>query len=239
VNEFPSWLEWLPDGMESWEALVAIATILVALATGGLASATFVLARQTKNDVGASTRTAAVAERSFATSIRPILVNFVESGEPRVRKHGQHDRLEVSVPLRNVGGGLALLLGPSIEVASSGYTRLVERADVSAIPAGGEATFVFELECENQATRAALQQEINQRGFHVTARYRDLDGGQLGRTRARSDHLPSIGWRVTGIELFRDDEAEPFAVLPGRSISINLADSINVTDEAFVGENDS
>ena len=48
MNEFPSWLEWLPDGMESWEALVAIATILVALATGGLASATFVLARQTK-----------------------------------------------------------------------------------------------------------------------------------------------------------------------------------------------
>jgi hypothetical protein len=122
VNEFPSWLEWLPDGMESWETLVAIATILVALATDGLASATFVLARQTKNDVGASTRTAAVAERSFATSIRPILVNFVESGEPRVRKHGQHDRLEVSVPLRNVGGGLALLLGPSIEVASTGYT---------------------------------------------------------------------------------------------------------------------
>jgi hypothetical protein len=79
-------------------------------------------------------------------------------------------------------------------------------------------------ECEDPVTRRAQEQEITQNGFHVVARYRDLDGGQLGRSRAKCEHLESVEWRVTRIELFRGDEAQPFAVLPGQSTTVNMSD---------------
>jgi hypothetical protein len=162
-------------------------------------------------------------EASFTTSVRPILVNVTE-GEPRVRSAGQHDRLSVSVPLRNVGGGLALIEAPSLEITSTKYQRMVGGTRASTIPATEQETFLFVLECDSQVTQRELEQEIRQNGFCVVARYRDLDGEQPGRTRAKCEHLPEVGWRVTTIELFRGEEREPFAVLPGQSVSRRLSD---------------
>jgi hypothetical protein len=57
METFPTWLEWLPDGIESWEALVAIGTI-------ALAGATFYLGWQTRSDVNTSRESVQAAERS-------------------------------------------------------------------------------------------------------------------------------------------------------------------------------
>jgi hypothetical protein len=224
VTEFPSWLDWLPDGMHSWEAMVAISTAVLAFAT-------FYLGFQTRGDVRSSRRaadaasaSASVAQQALTSSVRPILVSVVDGGEPRVGPGRGPSDLVVSVALRNVGAGLALLEGPALEIASQDYTRWESTISASAIPVGESARFSFALLSHSAAARVELESQIHRDGFAVVAQYRDMDGNQPGKTRAECKYDRTSGWSVTQIQLSGAASEEPFAVLPGRSVTIRVAD---------------
>jgi hypothetical protein len=232
MTDFPTWLDWLPDGFDSWDAWVAIGTLLLAFATACLGVLALRGMKTSENSASAALRSAGAAEAALASSIRPMLVNVVKGGDPRVEPGGSAGVLRVTVPFRNVGGGLALLEGPMLEVASDDYERWETTTRASALPAGEQEDLSFALHCKDETSKTTLETHINQHGFVVEARYRDLDGRQPGRTRAKCEHLPSKGWQVTRIELFAGDAPTPFATLPGRSVTVRVGPDDGISPSA-------
>lgn len=158
-TDWPSWLHWIPHGLRTWEAWVAIGTLTLAAMTGALAIASWRLAARTEQDVRASTRSADAAEAAFAMSTRPCLFevpigrylrqvpsNTIISGatgyhevdEADIDIDVYDDKLLIEIPLRNAGQGIAFLGEPTLEIDVGG--RAILGVTLSTAVAPGELT---------------------------------------------------------------------------------------------------
>jgi hypothetical protein len=227
----------MPPGFDSWDAWVAVGTLLLAAATG-------FLAWQTRRDVAAASETAEaalrsveIAERALSVGIRPVVTD-IEPREPaaEVVVWPNLRNIEINVPLRNVGSGLALLGGPTLEIELAEYTHLRSVALHTALPGGESSRIDFVLEWDN-AIRASqefnrLHSEIKQ--FAAEVPYTDMNGDQPTRTRALVRLHDGEDWYVDQIELFHGDDDQPFATLPGRSVTVVGGDAATARDHGEV-----
>lgn len=186
-----------------WEALVALGTL-------GLAAATAYLALQTRGEAKAS-------RQALQTTIRPLIVDaprgvFLRDNEtiyadgPRRTQvdrakidawasSGQEGRIAVSVPLHNVGSGVALI--EDARLIFDGDYRWTRTALQTAVPPGQltELSFGADIDVGDAAVwQATFESEVHE--FSVEVAYTDLKGGQRTRTRVQVRGR-SKWWRVT------------------------------------------
>jgi hypothetical protein len=192
-----------------------------------LAIATVWLARATRRDVAisrfaaeAAAKSAHVSEAALETALRPVLVN--DSQHPiSVQPGGDGVTLRLSVPLRNVGSGLALLAGPDVDLPATQVRHLESTTSESALRSGDAVSLEIVATCRNAADLTAFEGELTGSGFSVVASYRDLNGKQPGRTEAVLAYDPSKGWGFKEVRLFTGESTEPFAALP-RSVTVHV-----------------
>ncbi len=214
-SDWPPFLDWVPDGFNTWEAWVALGTFTLAFAT-------FWLSRQTRRDVDAATRSAEAArrsaeisERAFAAGIRPMLSQSLLK-PPEVVRSGKV--VTARVALRNVGSGLALIQRMGWEDLPPGVT-LIATASSGAVPADEDTWVIYELSCDNEAEAEALRERLHQDegGLTVLVRYLDATGGQPTRTQVKMVYSSDTGWRYEQVAVFDGDSPTAFAVLLGRT----------------------
>jgi len=207
----------------------------------------------TLRDVTAASRSAEVAAHAFEAGIRAILADAPPNMGPSVLVAWvdppvDPTEIEIRVPLRNVGSGLALVQGPSLKLTAEGISWR-SRAATTAVPAGEVAWLVF---AGSGSTVAQLDRDLHEniRQFTVVARCTDMNGNQPIRTRATVAYLPPLvptpdegrrgsagewrwlgEWRFEAVELFEGESQQPFATL-GRSVTVALG-QVTERDEAL------
>jgi hypothetical protein len=247
TEEWPSWLDWLPSGLHTWDAWVAIGTLGLAFATIGLALSTRRLAARTQQDVEVATRSALAAERGLAIGVRPLLADVPIGTFLQGRQMGQHEyqedvadidvdvyvdeaQVEIKVPLRNVGAGLALLAGPQLDID---VERLSWRAvaQQTAVPSGDLTRLDFYGTWPDVETAGAqgVRLEENAFEFSVQVSYTDLNGEQETVTRAVLRHRlteEDDDWYIERIEHQWTAGKGPFAVLSGRAHGVAIEPAV-------------
>jgi hypothetical protein len=201
-----------------WEvaalAFTGIATLFLALAT-------FSLARQTQQDVDASTRSAIAAQLSaevaadaLSASIRPIL-GASPGDRPGLTTHGEDGKSVVSFTanLRNVGEGLALVEGSELLLWAPPESTVRTTTSGFAVPRDQPVTIEIDVVFSDTAVAQKFEKTQTSEGFQLEVRYRDINGEQLTLTRASAAYDPSAGWEYTQLALYRDDETEPYTTL--------------------------
>jgi hypothetical protein len=211
------------------------ATVGTAFGTTALAAATAALAWLTKQsvqtgedlvketkrsvdlagqEVAATRDSIEVATRDVETSIQPVLSDvphdqfFVQVDRrvpDRVRdlaritaapKSGQAGTT-CSVPMRNVGTGVAILDDVAAMLPPNSIWE-PGRPSMRIVPPEEIVLFDFDLSTTLESH------------FFVEARFKDIAGGQLTRTRLRVDRNRDGDWVVVGAALYRAEEGTPF-----------------------------
>lgn len=210
----------VPEGLESWDAWVAIGTLALAVTTAWLAFQTRGLARKTQAEVDATLSQVSVSRDAFEASTRPVIVDVPPASDHVDVSHDDAGRLHVQVPCRNAGAGLALVTSlaldwPESPEAWSGV------ATHTAIPPGEYSRLDF---AAALGSERAAQEFVTRIGagqtFTAEIGYTDVGGGQPARTRVVCAFRGDAGdedWTVDRIELFVGAEPEPFAILTGRT----------------------
>jgi hypothetical protein len=198
--------------MADWVTISSLAT----------ASGTLVLAAATFASVRSANRSARVAERSLQIGLRPVLVpsrpedppeqiNFVDGlftvqgGTALVQKRG--DNFYLAVPLRNVGAGLAVLIG--WDLASGARRAGVPHTDPDAmrrtqrdlyVAAGDTGYWQGGIREPDDPYREVVEPAFEARErMTVEVLYGDHEGGQLTVTRFAlipqedGSWLPAVG----------------------------------------------
>lgn len=227
------------DATDSWDA-AAVATILVAAFTAFLALATWRLAKQTKTSV-------VLAERAFDAGIRAMLADFTPelalvhgvANRPEVISTG--GKIEIRVPLRNVGSGLALLQAPKLQAEGMTRAQKVQSTSLTTAVRAGEFTVMqFTAEFTDDAERLEAVKELHESlRFAVIARCQDMNGEQEIRTEATLLYTPAAEkegptysgrWNFEQVRLFIGDETDAFAELPrSQTISVTGASHLTLT----------
>jgi hypothetical protein len=222
---------WLYDNLIEPLDAVSFATLLLALVTVVLAGATVRLAGQTGRGVG-------VERNAFLASIRAALADTPEpiaraqhmSLRPNV--HTQLDVVQIRVPLRNVGNGLALLQVPVLQLPDgvSMPGTLTATTLTTALRAGEGSDMFFEIRFAEDDARLEFHRDIHEaREFTVVARCQDMNGDQEVRTEATIRYAPprtaeregptySGEWNFGQVRLFHASDETPFAELPRSSM---------------------
>lgn len=186
-----------------WEAetAVAIGTLLLALATTGLAVVTWRMGRDARIGAEAAERSAALANQALEGAIRPILVDVKRDPRDRTtqitpailrRPDIATDVSALVVPVKNVGAGPALLQKMTLgKVGAPGHWRGVTYEGGLVIAPDETTLIVF-----------AMKEDETGEGFHTKLRawliedegvaaeivYTDLNGGQLTHTVLQLDY---------------------------------------------------
>jgi hypothetical protein len=215
---------WARHHLDAWDAWVAIGTI-------GLAVATTYLARQTHDEVKAATRDLDLTQRSFETSTRPVLVDvplgvFVERWQDVSAgiQQRQEDRGQVvvlmspgelycSLPIRNVGAGLALVRAKAISWAAREVPWSSEVP--GAIPPNEIVNAHFRGPVANTET---LESVKGIETFQITIDYSDLAAVRVSTTVFLVSRVPHVtsGWAVVEVRLY-DGGQHPYVTLSPRT----------------------
>jgi hypothetical protein len=226
---------WQPfkDNAEPW---VAIGTILLALATAGLAAATLGIARQSRREVGAVTEQTKVSldeveisRKALQAQARPMLVDaprgvhFDAQGDDRgaikfsagagTSEDEQIGYAECIVPMQNVGSGVALITGFEFKWFGQGWNR---RALQTVVPPGQLTNFDFfrgDLDPGEADMQGWALADGPSEDFEVEVTYTDMEGEQPTRTRLLAHTVGGGRGSVSAVLLYRGDEKEPFAEL--------------------------
>ncbi len=209
----------------AWEAWVGIGTLALAVVTLVL--------------VCVAAYQAWLTRRAWQSQLQPVLVDvpvgvFVQDEQvgDNVRRYedagevdvwpGEDGRLEITVPMRNAGAGLALIT--AVELDWRHAMSWQGAALHTAIPAGEQTRVTFQVPFADQASAIAAIEGIQRDELGVTIVYTDVRGQQRGRTRLwvmkHSDEEASIEYLVDRIELFRGDDDAPFATPSGRGVAL-------------------
>jgi hypothetical protein len=219
----------------------AVGTVLLATATGLLAwmtRAEVVASRQelelSRTAYQASTRPILLdapldtftVEKEIAFGMFPI-----EQGVPRriedlgritvhagdyTSKDQPVGHADITVPFHNVGAGLALIQDARVVEFETGWPTDWRRTSMqSGAPPGQLVRVAFDADID-PGDGAVLAFELEQGddliSFSVEVAYTDFGGGQKTRTRLAITGRRTY-WRVTDVELFDGDSAQPFVSL--------------------------
>jgi hypothetical protein len=198
--------------MADWVTISSLAT----------AGGTLVLAAATFGSVRSANRASRVAERSLQIGLRPVLVpsrpedppeqvGFVDTlftvqgGTALVEK--RDDNFYLAIPLRNVGAGLAVLIGWNLAAGRATATkphadpddmRLTQR-DLY-VPAGDTGYWQGGIRAADDPYREVVRHAVEAReGMTLEVLYGDHEGGQLTITRfgitpqEDGSWLPAVG----------------------------------------------
>ena len=230
-HTWPTWLDWVPEGLDTWEAWVAIGTLALAAVTARLVAGT-------RSDVRAATRSAEASEAALAAGLRPLLVEVPRGqflrGQRLMGQEVQDDladieadvwderELLIEVPLRNAGSGIALVGAPQLEIEAGPLTWTGVGLH-TVVPSGELTRLDFTGTWPDRAATLAGAATIGANGatFTVSVPYTDIDGRQGTTTRVtvsrRIRDDADDYWVVDAVEFVREGEAEPFARLTARS----------------------
>lgn len=209
----------------AWEAWVGIGTLALAAVTFALVCVAVYQARLTR--------------LTWQSQLQPVLVDvpigvfvhdeqlsentrvFDDAGEVDVWP-GEDGDLEVTVPMRNAGAGLALVTSLELAWAHAGSWRAA--ALHTAIPAGEQTRGAFHVPFPDQAAAVAAIEGIQRNELAVTIVYTDVRGQQLGRTQMwvmkHPDEESPVEYFIDRIELFRGRATTPFASPSGRGEAV-------------------
>jgi hypothetical protein len=220
----------------------AVGTVLLAAATGFLAWVTrgeVVASRQelelSRSAFQASTRPILLdapldvflIERNPA-GFQPLLVEgpaqrtiddlgriMVEAGQYSTRTDAQ-GYVSITVPLHNVGAGLALIHDARIIGFDPGWTIHWRRRSMqSGVPPGQLSRISFNSDLDpgdGEALSIELQDLDEPISFSIEVVYSDFSGGQRTRTRLAIEGRGST-WRVTDVDLFDSHSEQAFVSL--------------------------
>jgi hypothetical protein len=188
-----------------------LAADLVAAGTLALAGVTFLLvvvavmqAALTRRTLAVTQQSVDVANKGLAARLRPVLVDvplgtpgryevgsafdlpglIAVSADPQTRKQ------RISVPIRNVGPGLAVLATPHPTIFEREGVHYQGKASRTVIPPAETAHLSFELDGKRGA-------------FYVQVAYTDVAGEQMTRTQLFiRTHTQDEPTRVVGLALF-------------------------------------
>ena len=227
-SSWPSWLDWVPTGLDNWDAWVAIGTL-------GLAIVTWRLVARTKSDVRAATRSAEASEAALAAAQRPLLVEvprgqFVKTGEFNGQDVDLADieadvwderELLIEVPLRNAGAGIALVGAPHLAIDTGPLTWKGVCLH-TVVPSGELTRLDFKGSWPDHATTQEATAAIGADGatFTVSVPYTDVEGRQGTTTRVTTRRRVTEerdDWIVESVEFLRAGETTPFVTLTARS----------------------
>jgi hypothetical protein len=171
-----------------------------------------------------TSRQADLLSQSVLAAVQPMLVSVPQDDRLRepVRIEGEpttdgfvglvtfskvQNRWVGSVPLRNIGPGVAAIASVAIQSGIDSLTGIIE----SSVLATGEQTrFQFSLP-DDQRDCWSVRDGLDQgSGLTLMVGYRDV-AGQIFRTAASLHRSPSQGWLVRQIALYRGDDPVPFA----------------------------
>lgn len=229
-HTWPTWLDWVPEGLDTWEAWVAIGTLALATVTARLVAGT-------RSDVRAATRSAEASEAALAAGLRPLLVEVPRGQFIRARRFMDQDveddladveadvwddrELLIEVPLRNAGAGIALVGAPQLEIEAGPLTWSGVGLH-TVVPPGELTRLDFTGTWHDREATLAGAATINADGatFTVSVPYTDVEGRQGTTTRVtvtRRVNEDDDFWIVDSVEFMRDGETTPFARLTARS----------------------
>lgn len=220
----------------------AVGTVLLATATGLLALVTRAEVFASRQELAlsrtafqASTRPILVDAPLDVFTIEKEVPTFglrpLEQGIPR-RIHdlgrisvsagqasGQHQAegyARITVPLHNVGAGLALIRDARLIGFDVGWSIPWRRSSMqTAAPPGQLTQITFSADIDpgdGQALEVDLGDLDDPVSFSVEVDYSDLSGEQRTRTLVTVEGARSY-WRVTDVKLYHGDSDEPFVVL--------------------------
>jgi hypothetical protein len=209
--------------MADWQTISSLAT----------AGGTLVLAVATFSAVRSANRTAQLAERSFLTGTRPLLLpslfddpahKVLWSDRHSARVAGGHAVVEeeegiiyLAMGLRNVGSGLALLHGwyPRAGLILSDVTHAeadeFRRLTIDLyVPPGGTGYWEGAVREVDDPVRESLLQCLRDRSpFTVEVLYGDQDGGQRRISRFMVLPAGEEGWFCQGGRHWNVDLPDP------------------------------
>jgi hypothetical protein len=138
----------------------------------------------------------------------------VDAGQYSGRE-GAEGYVQISVPLHNVGAGLALIHDARLTGFETGWTIPWRRSSMqTAAPPGQLARISFAADID-AADGQVLEIELagdELISFAVEVVYSDLSGEQRTRTLLTIQGRHKY-WRVTDVKLYQGDSNEPFVVL--------------------------
>lgn len=208
---------------------------MLATAESGVATATIALACVTLLLAFAAGWQAWLSRRALQAGLRPLLVDlpvgiFVQDQQIGENVHMHSDEgevdlwpedngsLQIRIPLRNAGAGIALIVSLTLGWDSGGDWRAAARH--TAIPSG-ETTYVDAVVAfpDRNAALAAMD-GLQPDQLSIEVGYTDINAKQRGRTRAwvmkHPDPDSHLDYIVDRIELFKGRKLRPFASLSGR-----------------------
>jgi hypothetical protein len=221
----------VPLGLAYDRALVAGAQLVIAAvaeqaflgwdATTWVAVGTLALAAVTALVVVATTIDVRTSRRSLQATLRPLLAEVPLSSKSRGEIAASDATVEIRVPVRNTGSGLALIVrGPVLHWG--GQQRWDSVARVPVLPAGEESDFIFWVTYPSSVDAQQAASSTKTFGFEVD--YTDIDGSQRTRTKAKLVRLDGTSsyFAFDTTEWFRLRKLrwrKPFAKLSGRGSS--------------------
>lgn len=132
---------------------------------------------------------------------------------------GLHDAegyAEITVPLHNVGAGLALIRGAGLINFDPGWMIRWKRSSMqTAAPPSQLTSISFNAKidpADGQDLGIELGDLEEEVAFAVEVEYSDLSGEQVTRTRVGLAGARSY-WRVTDVAIYHADDSEPFVLL--------------------------
>lgn len=213
---------WISEHLLSWDAGVAIGTLALAVSTLRLAQETRQLSRYTRDEVVAAEAQARAAASQAETArlqlesaSRPVLVDVridPSAGDEGVSYVGLHravnsstvdviataDYLHVSIPIRNVGVGIAFVDRARLR---SYDVEWEGRASATVVPPGETARISFSI--PHRATRYAdFHAQIEQSGaLELEIDYSDASGRPQPQTRLAYARTDLQGWVIERVVL--------------------------------------
>jgi hypothetical protein len=178
--------------------------------------------------VVATFRQGQLAHQSLARSIRPLLADAIEMGtEPAVEyvQFGAPGRdgvrvppgslyfdnaggkLQVSVPFRNIGAGVAVITGATTTRVEGGSVVVTRKF----VPVGELVRVNVSLVVGESDDPLATQWWAME-GFNVSVDYSDAEGAQPLTSRAEIRQYATHGPFIERIAVFRKGETQPFVV---------------------------
>jgi hypothetical protein len=201
--------------LAAFTAFLALETRESVIATRVEAGIAASALEQARKQAEATDRQAGIAQETLEASWRPVLVDvlpplnradadFSNAGvSPR-----QRGGLTVSVRLRNIGSGPAIISRAGLSAGAAGVEA---SRTISAVVAPGDMTTLeFDLPAENTEAHAVIAALTAQAPVAVTVFYGDQGGHHRWRTRAELHSRDKFTWRIRSLEL-SEENAEPFA----------------------------
>ncbi len=208
---------------------LAAATVCLAAGTFWMALETRKLAAHSEREVEVAHQQLDVATDALRASIRPWLSELPPTADrddrlPYIMEDSGEQK--ISIPLRNVGNGIALIekgsvkLWPAERVKNGIATYQDGEAEAPIVPPGGDTSLDFKLR-QRPADQSwyelytASGANVQDNEFVVSVRYTDVNGGQPVQAKIHIRHGKVTLWHIAEIEYYHSTDSIPFAVAGG------------------------